>query len=133
MLAAVAVLLYIYASLPENIEVGGGTVLSRNAVFYISLTLLTALNASVFAVSKLLSGMPAFFQVWFHGLIIFLHLLIIVTLEFLNLYNGQEKFRYETIGFIIYGSIAMVVLWASLWPAYSIVQRLSARDVTARH
>lgn len=107
--------------------------MSRNAVFYISLTLLTALNASVFAVSKLLSGMPAFFQVWFHGLIIFLHLLIIVTLEFLNLYNGQEKFRYETIGFIIYGSIAMVVLWASLWPAYSIVQRLSARDVTARH
>ncbi len=128
LLAAVAVLMYIYASLPESIEVGGGVVLSRSAVFYIALALLTAFNASVFAVSRLSSGSPAFFLVWFYGLIIFLHLLIIVTLEFLNLYNGSEKFRYESIGFIIYGSISLVVLWASLWPLYSIFQKLGSRN-----
>jgi hypothetical protein len=131
LLATVAILLYVYASLPENIEVGEKAVVSRNVVFYSALALLAAFNSSVFVVARLYSGRPEFFMVWFYGLIIFLQLLIIVSLQFLNLYNSQEKFNYPSIGFIIYGSIALVVLWASLWPAYSMVQKFTARNSPA--
>jgi hypothetical protein len=128
LLATVAILLYVYASLPENIELGEHLTVSRNAVFYSALALLAAFDSSVFVVARLYSGRAEFYMVWYYGLIIFLHLLIIVSLQFLNLYNSQEKFNYPSIGFIIYGSIALVVLWASLWPVYSLVQKFTARN-----
>ena len=130
LLVTMAVLMYIYASLPESIQVTQSIEIPRNGVFYAALALLAVFNASVFIMSRLLAGKSEFFLAWFYGLVIFLHLFIIVALQFLNLYNGNEKFNYESIGFIIYGSIAMVVLWSSLWPAYYLLQKFTSKGTT---
>ncbi len=126
LLATGAVLLYIYASLPEDIQIREGDMfqfVSRSGLFYSALALLVAFNAAAFAFSKLLFGKNEIFMVWLYGLVMFLHFFVIVALQYLNLYNSQEKFNFQSIGFIIYGSIAMVVLWSSLWPAYFLFQR----------
>jgi hypothetical protein len=126
LLATMAILLYVYASLPETLTLGDQAEISRSAVFYSALALLAAFNVSVFIVARLSPVDVEYFMPWFYGLIIFLHLLIIVSLQYLNLYNSQEKFNYSSIGFIIYGSIALVVLWSSLWPAYYLLQKFAA-------
>jgi hypothetical protein len=136
LLAVFAVLMYIYASLPENIGIFSDlkdAEVSRNVVFYAALAFLAVINASVFMVSRLLAGSSEYFRAWFYGLITFIHLFIIVLLQFLNLYNSQEKFNYDRIGIIIYGSIGMVVLWASLWPVYYLLQRMQSKEVAMKH
>jgi hypothetical protein len=126
LLAAVAILLYVYASLPDPILVSetAGQSVSRSSLFYIVLALLALFNGSIFIVKRLHFDHREYFLVWFYGLVISFHFFVIIALQFLNLYNSQEKFNYESIGFIIYGSIAMLVLWSSLWPAYYLLFRL---------
>lgn len=125
LLVTVAVLMYIYASLPETLQVGANLEMSRNGVFYTALIVLTMLTAFIFIISRLPIARLDYFLVWFYGLVIFLHLFVIVALQFINLYNGLEKFDYDRIGVIIYGSLAMVVVWFSLWPVYYLLQKLS--------
>jgi hypothetical protein len=133
LLAAIAVLLYTYASFPETIQVseagaGQAQTISRNGLFYLSLAVLGILNALVFAVNRLMSSSDNLFQAWFYGLVVFFNLFMIVALEFFNLYNSQERFDYESIGYIIYGSVALIVLWASLWPIGRIIRSFSANQ-----
>lgn len=127
MLAAVAGLLYAYASFPDTIQVNemqDGTTQSvgRSQLFYAVLGLLGLFNALVFGVNRLMAQGDHFFQIWFYGLVVFFNLFILVSLQFFNLYNSQEKFDYGSIGFIIYGSVSLVVLWASLWPVSLLVR-----------
>ena len=120
------VFLYVYASLPEGIifQEGESTLsVSRNGLFYTILLLLAIFNALVFIVSRLYPDRNEYLKAWFYGLIIFLNLFLVVALQFLSLFNSQEKFDYGSIGVIIYGSIGMVVLWSSLWPLYFLTQR----------
>jgi hypothetical protein len=127
MLAAVAGLLYAYASFPEMIQVnespdGATQTVPRSQLFYAVLGLLGLFNAMVFVVNRLMAKGDTFFQAWFYGLIVFFNLFILVSLQFFNLYNSQEKFDYGRIGFIIYGSVGLVILWASLWPLTTIIR-----------
>ena len=126
LMATVAIFLYVYASLPESIifqEGESSQSVSRNGLFYTILLLLAIFNALVFIVSRLYPGRNEYLKAWFYGLIIFLNLFLVVALQFLSLFNSQEKFDYGSIGVIIYGSIGMVVLWSSLWPLYFLTQR----------
>jgi hypothetical protein len=131
LLATVAVLLYVYASYPDIIQLseaepGQAQTISRNGLFYSALAILGVLNAMVFAVNRFMLPQDQLFQAWFYGLIVFFNLFMIVALEFFNLYNSGERFDYASIGYIIYGSVALVVLWASLWPVARIVKSLGA-------
>jgi hypothetical protein len=130
LLATLAIFLYIYASLPQNISfLDSGTLLiSRNALFYSTLALLAILNALVFVVTKVFYGRSEYFIAWVHGLVILFNLFIIVALEFMNVYNSQERFDYQSIGFIIYTSIALVIIWSALWPLYRLFQRFSDKQ-----
>jgi hypothetical protein len=130
LLATTAVFLYVYASLPENILVREGEVpqfISRNGIFYITLIMLAVFNSFVIIISRLFSDQRDYFKAWFYVLVIFLNLFIIVALQYLNLYNSGEKFNYGSIGLIIYGSIALLVLWSSLWPIYFLGQRFLSK------
>jgi hypothetical protein len=131
LLAAVAVLLYVYASYPEIIQLSEGEpgqalTISRSGLFYTALAVLGILNMLVFTISRLTSVGDQLFQAWFHGLLVFFNLFVIVALQFFNLYNSQERFDYASIGYIIYGSVALIVLWASLWPVARIIKSLGA-------
>lgn len=137
LLAVVAVLLYAYASYPDIIQLseaepGQAQTISRNGLFYSALATLGILNALVFAVNRFMSPKDQLFQAWFYGLIVFFNLFMIVALEFFNLYNSGERFDYASIGYIIYGSVALLVLWASLWPVARIVKSLGAHQSIAK-
>ena len=131
LLATLAIFMYVYASLPESILVWEGEVsqsISRDGLFYSTLALLAVFNALIFIISRLYSGKNEYFRAWFFGLVTIFNLFLVVALQFLNLYNSQERFDYESIGFIIYGSISLVVLWSSLWPSYYLFQRITRKD-----
>lgn len=133
LLAAVGGLLYSYASFPEIIQLnnapdGSVQTMQRSQLFYATLGLLALFNAMVFVVNKLMAQGDQFFQSWFYGLVVFFNLFILVSLQFFNLFNSQEKFDYDRIGFIIYGSVALIILWASLWPISRLLQMIRPKQ-----
>jgi len=127
LMAVLVTLLYTYASLPESIQLReGGTMqwISRNGLFYLALAILGLSNALVFAVGRLVPAGEPYFRPWFYMLIVFFNVFIIVSLQFFSLYNSAEKFNYDNIGFIIYGSVSLLVVWVTLWPLRMIIQRM---------
>jgi hypothetical protein len=134
LLATLGIFLYVYAALPENISFlkTGPAVpalfITRNGLFYSTLALLAMLNALVFLVSKVFGRRNEYFTAWVYGLVTLFNLFLIVALEFVSVYNSQERFNYESIGYIIYGSVALVVIWSALWPLYRLFQRFSDKQ-----
>lgn len=127
LVATLLVLMYVYASLPENIQLqeeGVVQAVSRNQLFYSILALLGLTNAMVFGIRRIAPSQDQHFHAWFYGLVVSLNLFLVVSLQFLSLYNSQEKFDYESIGYIIYGSIALVVMWSTLWPLNKLARRM---------
>jgi hypothetical protein len=131
LLATMAVFLYVYASLPESVAVMEGEAtrfISRNSLFYSTLGFLAAFNALIFVGSRLFRKSDPYFMAWFYGLIGIFNVFIIVGLQYLNLYNSGEKFNYESIGGIIYGSIVLVVIWSILWPVSLVIRRIATKQ-----
>jgi len=122
-----AIFLYVYASLPQDIviyEGQGAVMLTREALFYFALTIFALINVLVFVVSRLYSKSAEDFLCWFYGLVMCLNVFLIIALNFINLYNSNEKFDYDRIGYIIYGSLGLFVLWAIGWPFYLLSRKI---------
>ena len=118
--------LFVYASVPEQLVVHEGEgirTISREGLFYGAVALFAVCNVLVFVISRLFSHTSDDFLCWFHGLIITLNIFFIIALNFINLYNSGEKFKFSSIGFVIYGSLALVVLWTISWPFYSLTRK----------
>jgi hypothetical protein len=134
-LAALATLLYVYAAWPEEIAVFEGErplLLSRDIVFYAFLGGMAVLNSMVYMVSALNrpeAGLPV--RTWYHVFTSTLNLFLIIALQYLNLFNSGEKFAYDTIGPIIYGSIVLVVLTALFWPLFRIWKAVAGKHKPA--
>jgi len=130
MLAMLSMLLYIYAALPEIVVIqddGGDIVsISKEAFFYALLVLGGIVNVLVYIVARLDPGAQAF-RTWFYGQIITLNFFLIIALSFVHLFNSAEKFDYPRIGFIVYGSVGLVVLWALSWPIIKIFSLSKAK------
>ncbi|HEY5825647.1 MAG TPA: hypothetical protein VIT44_14835 [Cyclobacteriaceae bacterium] len=119
--------MYVYASLPENVilmESDSAVSISREALFYIVLTLLAVINVIVFVFSKLYGGGDAHFLTWFYGQIMTLNFFLIIALSHTSLYNSSEKFDYSRIGGMIYGSVGLMIVWALGWPIYSVLRKI---------
>lgn len=130
MLAVFANLLYVYASLPEQVslmEEGVETyAIGREQLFYSAMVVIALANVMVYLFSK--SIVPdENFRTWLHGLVITLNIFFIIGLGFISLYNSVEKFDFSRIGFIIYSSVILVVVWALSWPVYSIGRKLISK------
>ncbi|HEY3405169.1 MAG TPA: hypothetical protein VGK59_17415 [Ohtaekwangia sp.] len=130
MLAMLGMLLYIYAALPETVIVqddGGETVsISRDAFFYAMLAIGAIVNVLVYIVARLDAGAQGF-RAWFYGLTITLNFFLIIALSFVHVFNSTEKFDYPRIGFIIYGSVGLIVVWAISWPIIKIFSALKPK------
>jgi uncharacterized membrane protein YhdT len=127
LLGVLIVFMYVYASLPENVilqESGSIKSISREALFYIVLALLALINMLVFIFSKLYSRGDDDFLSWFYGQIITLNLFFIIALCYTSLYNSSEKFDYSRIGWIINGSVIIMIVWALGWPVYSVLRKI---------
>lgn len=126
------VFLYDYASLPETVTVvesEESTVsLSRDGVFYGILIIAALLNVFVFIINKLFASNRDF-RGWFYGLITVLNIFLIIGINFVSLYNSAEKFDFEAIGSIIYGSIILVLIWIISWPVYLLFKKIFSKQV----
>ena len=123
LLVTVVLFLYVYASLPEEVQLTVAdqtSAISREIVFYSTLTLLALINASVLVLPRLNISRQAYFELWILGLAASLNLFIIVALEFVSLINSFEKYDYQRLGVIIYGTLTLFILWLLWWPAYSL-------------
>jgi len=130
LMAWLALFLYVYASLPEEVlirEAENKVFLSREAVFYLFLAAIVLVNGLVFIVSRLFTDRENFLS-WFCGLIICFNFFFVIVLNFINLVNSGEKFNYDRIGYVIYGSVGLFVLWAVGWPVYSFFRKFLSKE-----
>lgn len=126
LLAVLGFFMYVYASLPENVilvESENTMSISREVLFYGMLLLLALVNVLVFVFSKLYAKGDPDFLSWFYGLIITLNFFFIIALSYTSLYNSSEKFDYSRIGWVIYGSVGLMIVWALGWPIYSVLRK----------
>jgi membrane-associated HD superfamily phosphohydrolase len=130
-LGVMATLLYAYASLPEQVflyqEDLKMVTVSKEILFYIFLAGLAIVNVLVFVVSAAYKNAENL-RSWFNGLVVTLNIFFVVVLFFLNSSNSNEKFDYTRIGFLIYGSIILVVLWAVSWPVFLFFRKFLSKS-----
>jgi uncharacterized membrane protein YoaK (UPF0700 family) len=127
LLAVMALFMYVYASLPVTVIVNENSQpisVSKESLFYIALALIALTNAMVFAVTRVFPAEDADFKSWFYGLIIWINLFYVIGLNYISLYNSGEKYDYQRLGGVIYGIIAVVVIWVAAWPLYRIGQKI---------
>jgi hypothetical protein len=131
LLGALAALLLIYASLPEQVvvlqEQAKLVSLPRDTVFYSALVLMTIANVLVFVAAKTYPKNNAF-RTWFYIFMVTLNIFFIVALNLLNVFNGSEHFNYKSVDFMIYGSVILVALWAVSWPFYFVYRKISHKQ-----
>jgi magnesium-transporting ATPase (P-type) len=131
LLVSVALLLYVYASLPADLQIGEGErslAITRESLFYAALIFLALSNCLVFFTGRIYGSENVFFQAWFFGLISISNLFMDVALQFINVTNSAEKFDYSQIGWTIYGSLSLLILWATLFPIIQIRNRFSGKQ-----
>ncbi|NJN41314.1 MAG: hypothetical protein HC811_02805 [Flammeovirgaceae bacterium] len=124
-------LLYTYASLPEVVafeEVSSGVVVARDGLFYGVLLAVAMVNVLSFIMKKFYSSGEDF-NTWLHGLIISLNIFFIVSISFIGLYNSGERFDYNRLGPLIFGSLILIVIWAASWPSYQLWRRLTDKAI----
>jgi cytochrome c biogenesis factor len=130
MLVALVALLYVYAGLPQEVIVqdeGGERVsISNEAFFYIVMFLMAIANAMVYAMGKVFKRNEDL-RTWFYGLVTTLNIFFVIGMNFISLYNSNEKYDFARINFIVYGSVILVVVWAVSWPIYSLFKRLISK------
>jgi hypothetical protein len=130
-LAVMATSLFVYASLPEDVIVLQNGVdylyASRESFFYVSLIVVTLINSLVFLVGALFEKDQAL-RTWFNGLMAILNIFFIVSFLLIGAINSNEKFKYEDIGFMIYGSVALIAVWAVGWPVYVLIRKISGKQ-----
>jgi cytochrome c biogenesis factor len=131
MLVALVALLYVYAGLPQEVIVqdeGGETVIiSNEAFFYTVMFLMAIANVMVYAMAKVFKKNEDL-RTWFYGLVTTLNIFFVIGMNMISLYNSNEKYDFARIDFIIYGSVALIVLWAISWPVYSLFKRFLSKS-----
>ncbi len=131
LLGTLAALLLVYAGLPEKVVVREEAAkllsLPKETFFYLATAVIGVINLLVFPVGKVL-GRNEPFRIWFYGFVATLNIFFIVALNLISTFNSGEKFNYQRIDFIIYGSVILILLWAVSWPIYSLYQKISSKQ-----
>lgn len=117
--------MYTYAALPDPIVVMDDTEqisIGKEVWFYSVLFLVAIFNMFVYVFRSLYKNRPEgeAFVSWFYGLVICLNVFFMVAVSYISLFNGGERFEYQRIGFIVYGSIGLILVWVLTWPVYLI-------------
>ena len=131
MLAVLANLLYVYASLPERVALGEEGLqvyaVGKETFFYAAMTFITLGNLIVYLFSKKLTPNEDF-RTWVHGLVITINIFFIVGMSFIILFNSAERYDFERIRFIIFSSVGLVALWAIGWPIYLLGKKFMSKQ-----
>lgn len=129
LVVVLANLLWVYAGLPERViiqeDVSGRIEVDREFLFYVLTFLILVVNVLVYLFKKLRSED---FRAWFHGLVITMNIFLILAMSVIQTYNSGENFNFDKIGFILYISVGLVVLWSLSWPIYSLFRKNVAKQ-----
>lgn len=136
-LVFLAALLMAYAALQEQVslpfssaEFGGLLTFSRETFFYSFLGVGAFINVLPYVVGATLKKKTYEpFRTWFHGMLITFHAFLIVSINFIEVYNSGASYNFDKISFVIYGSIGLIVLWAIAWPLYLIYAKYSNKQL----
>ena len=132
MLATLGALLYVYASLPQEVLVQDDTearvAISNEVFFYLAMIFIALTNAMVYVMAKVFKTNEDL-RSWFYGLVVALNIFFIIGMNVVSLYNSEENFDYDRIALIIYGSLGLIVLWTVAWPVYAIFKRSSLKSL----
>jgi hypothetical protein len=124
LLVVLASLLWVYAGLPEQVivqeDVSGRVEANREFLFYVLTFLIVLVNALVYGFKKLKSEE---FRAWFHGVVVSINLFLVLAMNFIQTYNSGENFNFSEIGFILYGSVGLIVAWSISWPIYGLFRK----------
>lgn len=129
-LVVLANLLYVYASLPENVVVQDQETklsLSREWVFYIATISILLINVMVY-LFKTMFFEQELLRAWFHGLVISMNIFIVIAMQALNVYNSAEVFDHALAGLYLTGSLSLILLVAVSWPVYLLLQKIFLKE-----
>ncbi|HOO09373.1 MAG TPA: hypothetical protein PKW06_05505 [Cyclobacteriaceae bacterium] len=127
LLGFMVVFMYIYANLPQRVVFGQGVDaagLSRNTVFYLVLGVVALVNVLTFVVSRFYGSRNEPFSSWFFGQVMVLNFFFCTVLGYFDVLNSGERFDFQRIGIVIYGSIFLMVAWAIGWPVYTLSRKI---------
>jgi hypothetical protein len=124
LLAVLASLLWVYAGLPEQVivreDLSGRVEANREFLFYVLTFLIVFVNVLVYLFKKV-QGEE--FRAWFHGWVSTINLFLVVAMNLIQTYNSGETFNFSNIGFILYGSVGLIVIWSISWPIYALFRK----------
>jgi hypothetical protein len=129
LIGLLVVYFYVYASLPEQVIVYGEldtTRISKELLFYLSIAFIAIWNVLVYLVPSLMKPSPQFIR-WLLGLIICLNLFFLIAVSYINVFNSNERYDYQSIGIVIYGVLGLLAVWASGWPIYLLFQKITLK------
>jgi hypothetical protein len=130
LMGLVVIFFYVYASLPEMVlysDDGLSEPITKNLFFYGSVFVLAIVNALVFMVNKFFSNNVFGFSEWFYGLVVTFNCFFIAVLSFLYVLNGGDKYNFNQMGPIIYGSLILIVVWMISWPVVYFFKKSSSQ------
>ena len=120
-LAVFARLLFGYAGWQDELVIqeraGEQLLINKEILFYVLTIVIVLINVVVYIFGKLFKQQEQL-RSWIHILITSINLFFIVAISLVGVYNSYEKFDYQRIDFIIYGSVGLIVLVALAWPVY---------------
>ncbi|MEL7001493.1 MAG: hypothetical protein AAFN93_02030 [Bacteroidota bacterium] len=129
-LISLAVLLYVYAGLPEVVAfdlLGNGRSLDRETSFYIALVILSLTNFSLYALSRHMKyrseAINTIMINWQLSLAGLLNFFYIVSMLFVFLLNSGESFNFNNFGYLIFVSLGFVIIWIFVLPILLIRNR----------
>ena len=128
-LAVLANLLFVYASLPEHVVVHEDERVSINRewLFYILMVSIVLINLLVY-LFKLMFQEGEEIRSWFHGLVITINIFLVISMQAVNVYNSAEIFNHSLVGIYLIGSLGLILLWALSWPVYLLLQKFFLKE-----
>jgi hypothetical protein len=51
-----------------------------------------------------------------------------MTISYINVFNSNERFNYASIGFVVFGSLALLALWSISWPFYLFFKKFIRKE-----
>ena len=126
-MAVSIVLFYVYSGLPEMVVYSGDESTSleyigKDTFFYFFLIVIGLLNILLYAISdKMLSKSGNYRKLssliaWKFGLGIVVNIFLTISMVFISIFNSGERFDYSNFGYLVYFSLALVVLWVISLP-----------------
>lgn len=125
-----AVLLFTYAGLPEEVkiqdETAAGFTATKEGLFYGMLVLIALVNSLVFIIKSFYAKNEDY-QTWVNAFIASMNIFFTLSIMYIGSLNSTEKFDYTMIGYTISGSLILLVAIGICGPLYLIYKRLSAK------